>query len=120
MLFQLLERSLDNVVFQAGFSAGRNLARQLVRHGHFLVNGKKVNIPSFSVKIKDKVAVKPNSLKLKYFQDLAEKIKGKEKELPDWLALDAKSGEITIVGLPDWQKTEPNFDLKQVIEFYSR
>jgi small subunit ribosomal protein S4 len=120
LLFQLLERRLDNVVFQAGFSAGRNLARQLVRHGHFLVNGKKVNIPSFSVKIKDKVAVKPNSLKLKYFQDLAEKIKGKEKELPDWLALDAKSGEITIVGLPDWQKTEPNFDLKQVIEFYSR
>lgn len=120
LLFQLLERRLDNVVFQAGFATGRNLARQLVRHGHFLVNGKKVNIPSFSVKTKDKITVKPTKLKSKYFQELAEKMKGKEKEMPEWLAFDSKQGEVTVVGMPEWQKTEPNFDLKQVIEFYSR
>ncbi|MBI5077636.1 30S ribosomal protein S4 [Candidatus Falkowbacteria bacterium] len=117
-LFQLLERRLDNVVFRAGMFLSRGLARQFVLHGHFLINGKKVDIPSYQVKVKEKISIAPSSLKKTAFQGLAEKMKG--KELSDWLVFDPAALEITVVDSPDLEKSPTAFDLKQIIEFYSR
>lgn len=117
-LFQLLERRLDNVVFRTGMVSSRNLARQLVSHGHFLVNGKKVDIPSYQVKVKDKVSVSQRSLKKNVFQGLSEKMKS--KELPEWLAFDTAALETVVIDLPDLARSATAFDLKQIIEFYSR
>lgn len=117
-LFGLLEMRLDNVVFRAGFCDSRDLARQIIRHGHVLVNGKKVNIPSYQLKIKDKLTIKPTSLKKTQFLELGEKIKN--KQVPDWLNVEAKELSATVIDIPSLAKNEPSFDLKQVIEFYSR
>ena len=117
-LFGLLEMRLDNVVFRAGFCDSRDFARQVIRHGHVLVNGQKVDIPSFQLKIKDKLTIKPTSLKKAQFQDFGEKIKN--KQVPDWLAVDVKELNAMVIDTPSLARNEPSFDLKQVIEFYSR
>ncbi|MFH0780241.1 MAG: 30S ribosomal protein S4 [Parcubacteria group bacterium] len=119
ILFSLLEKRLDNAVYRAGFAANRDQARQLVNHGHFTVNGKKVTIPSFQVDIKDKIGIRPSSLaKMESFKTLGERLKG--KEIPEWLAVEPKELTAVVVGEPSLEKNRPNFDLKQITEFYSR
>ena len=88
-LLQLLERRLDNVVYRLGLSTSRPQARQLVRHGHFLVNGKKVDIPSFSVKAGDVVTVLARSQKNPTLEHAMEEVKG--RGIPGWLSFDAAS-----------------------------
>ncbi|MBT5338488.1 30S ribosomal protein S4 [Candidatus Falkowbacteria bacterium] len=117
-LFNLLETRLDNVIYKAGFGNSRDAARQLISHYHFLVNGKKVNIPSFQVKVKDKITVKPKSQKMQEFIALPEKLKN--FEAPEWLSIDAKEMQITMIDEPNLEKSTPGFDLKLIIEFYSK
>lgn len=115
-LLQLLERRLDNVVFRLGIADSRKKARQLVRHGHFSVNGRKVNIPSFLVKINDTLDIKEKSLKM--FAEQFEKIK--ERKVPSWLSLDIKSGEAKILNLPRRNEIDVPIEEQLIVEYYAR
>jgi len=117
-LFKLLEMRLDNVVYRAGFAGSRDAARQAVNHGHIRVNGREVSIPSYQVKIKDKVSIKDTSTKKGLFTDLSEKLK--TKEFADWLLVDPKTCVATVVDAPNLVKNKPGFDLKMIVEYYSR
>ncbi|MEK7159534.1 MAG: 30S ribosomal protein S4 [Patescibacteria group bacterium] len=118
IMFKFLELRLDNAVYRAGFTTNRDQARQLVTHGHILINGKKVNIPSYQVKVKDKIALKPKTLAKEAFQTIGERLT--KMEFPHWLSMDVKTLEAQVIELPDLQRNRPNFDLKLIIEFYSR
>src|SRR5918911_448941 len=97
-LLRVLESRLDNVVYRLGFADSRNQARQLVRHGHFMVNGRKTNIPSFRARIGDIITVRPQSLPHEYFQTRAQILP--TRQAPDWLSLDATNQAGRVVSLP--------------------
>lgn len=115
-LVALLERRLDNVVYRAGFASSRNQARQLVNHGHFLVNKKRVDIPSFMVKGGDVISVKKEDTK--YFKDLKEDLKG--GQVPSWIAFDAKKLEARINSLPTEKEAELDVNIHLVVEYYAK
>ena len=115
MIFTLLESRLDNVVYRAGLANTRALARQIVNHGHITVNGRKMTIPSYSVRVGDVIAVRDGSKVLTYFTKLAEKF---EPTLPSWMTGDAKKMAFTVKNLPkDLDKT---VNYQTIVEFYSR
>jgi len=118
VLYRFLELRVDNVVFRGGFASSRDKARQIVNHGLLFVNGKKVNIPSYQVRLKDKITIKKEAQAKKIFEGLSESLQG--KEVAEWLLVDPKELAITVIDLPSLKKTKPNFDLKAIIEFYSR
>lgn len=118
VLMQLLEMRLDNVIYRAGFAKSRNLARQLVSHGHFLVNGKKVNVPSYQVKVGSIISIADRSFKNKLFTNIKGQVK--KSENISWLTLDTEKLEIKIVEKPKLEETKGEFDPKLIIEFYSR
>ena len=118
ILGQLLEMRLDNVVYRLGFNKSRQTARQLVNHGHFLVNNKKVDIPSYQVKVGDLITIKEKSKKLAPFKDLGEILK--EYEPPLWLSLDKKDLVGKVVNKPAKEMLPPNVNLTPIIEYYSR
>lgn len=113
-----LETRLDNVVFRLGWADSRRQARQLVNHGHFLVNGKKVNIPSYQVKPKDEIKIRPSSLKKAPFKDFATKLK--KHETPKWLSLDKEKIMGKVLSLPSLEDANIPVDMHMVIEYYSR
>lgn len=113
-----LENRLDNVVFRLGWASSRSLARQIVNHGHILVNGRKVNIPSFQVKKDDSIQIKEVSKKKTLFKDL--KIILKKYELPKWLSLDKIKLEAKIKGQPSVEDMGRVGELSMIIEFYSK
>jgi small subunit ribosomal protein S4 len=117
-LYESLEMRLDNVVFRLGFANTRSFAKQMVSHGHILVNGKKVNIPSFKVSIDDKVSIREGSLKKAMFVNLNDKLKN--VTVPNWIKFDFNKKEATIQSKPKMQGTDLMFDLSAVLEFYSR
>ncbi len=117
-LLQLLERRLDNVCYRLGFGSSRAQARQLVRHGHFLVNGKKVDIPSFSVKMGDVVAVKAGSVKNTTIQHAMDEVKG--RGIPDWLDFDAARTAGTIKSLPTREQINLPVQEQLIVELYSK
>jgi len=118
-LIQLLESRLDNVVFRMGFADSRKQARQLVRHGHFTVNGRKTNIPSFIVKPNDVVAVRPESRARTYFTDFNEVLNAKRP--PDWISIDTGALSGKILNLPTRDQIEiPAFNEALIVEHYSR
>lgn len=115
-LLQLLERRLDNVVFRAGFAPTGIAARQLVNHGHVLLNGRAVNIPSIRVKVGDELTIKDSA------RNIPMVIESMEKpilERPDWLAWDASSKSIKVSHLPDADQVPFPIDVQQVVEYYS-
>jgi small subunit ribosomal protein S4 len=115
-LLELLERRLDNVVFRLSLCSSRAQARQAVRHGHILVNGKKVNIPSFMVKVGDVIKVKP-SLEAKTKATLE---KGVEKKVPVWLNLNAAALEGKMESIPNRADISEPITESLIVEFYSR
>jgi small subunit ribosomal protein S4 len=117
-LLILLERRLDNVIFRLGFANSRAQARQLVRHGHFLLNARKTNIPSCLVKTGDAIAWHEHSTKGEYYKMLVQEIEG--RTIPGWLALDKQKLIGQIVNLPTAQDIEIKFDEKAIVEYYSR
>lgn len=115
---ELLETRLDNVVYRLGFAKSRNSSRQIVNHGHILVNDKPVNIPSHQLKIKDTIKVKQNSQKLKYFLDLPKTIA--KNEVVRWLEIDPKNYSGKIIALPTIADIDHSIGMKQIIESYSK
>jgi small subunit ribosomal protein S4 len=117
-LLRILEGRLDNVVLRAGFAPSHSAARQMVSHGHITVNGKRVTVPSFEVSVGDKLAIREGSKKKVLFAKLDEELK--TVKAPAWLAVDAATKEIRIAGEPATDATELLFDVKSVLEFYTR
>ena len=117
-LLQLLERRLDNVIYRLGLATSRAQARQLVRHGHFLVNGKKVDIPSYSVKPGDLVTVLGRSQKNPTIEHAMEEVKG--RGIPGWLAFDATSITGRIVSIPTREQINLPVQEQLIVELYSK
>ena len=117
ILYDRLETRLDNVVYRLGLAKTRQFARQMVSHGHIVVNGKKLNVPSHKVKAGDVITVREGSRSSVMFEGFADKHEG---IVPSWLAFDAKKLEGTIKGAPQYNPAETLFDPEQVMEFYSR
>ena len=117
-LLRLLETRLDNVVFRMGFSSSRAQARQLVTHGHFTVNGRPTNIPSYHVKERDVVAVRPGSVKAEYFKNVKDALRGAQR--PDWLSVDADQFSGNVTALPRRDQMPLDLNEQLVVEYYSR
>lgn len=115
-LLSYLESRLDNVVFRAGLAKTRPAARQMVSHGMITVNGSKVDIASYRVRVGEVVGVKEKSLKSKLFEGISDVMQ--KKEAPAWLAVDAKKVTAKVVNQPTLQN--PNFDANAIAGFYSR
>lgn len=115
---RLLERRLDNVVFRLGLTDSRSQARQLVRHGHVIVNGHKVNIPSYSIAIGETVAVKEKTKGKAFLQDAVET--AKNKKVPVWLEMDYDKVQGKVVSFPAREDIDTQVDELLVVEFYSR
>ena len=117
-LLIMLESRLDNVVYRMGLAASRPQARQLVRHGHFEVNGRKVNIPSYLVKQGDIVAVRPNSQRNAFFKDLAQDLP--HRSVPEWLSRDDEALTGRVMALPERKDIDISIDEHLIVEYYSR
>ncbi|MEK7503808.1 MAG: 30S ribosomal protein S4 [Patescibacteria group bacterium] len=117
-LIQTLESRFDNVIFRLGFASSRIQARQFVSHGHFLINGKAVDKPSYQLEKGDKVAVNPVSLKKKNIEKVALTIK--KYQPPAWLKLNPEKLEGEVVGAPNLIEAAPPAELSTIFEFYSR
>lgn len=119
-LVKKLEMRLDNVVYRAGLAQSRDQARQVVNHGHIMVNAKKVGIPSYEVKIGDIITVREGSKKSKYFETLAP-VWIKKHQAPSWIELNADSMTAKIISSPMLADSGLEFkDIQSIIEFYSR
>jgi small subunit ribosomal protein S4 len=116
-LLQLLERRLDNAVYRLGFATSRPQARQLVRHGHFLVNGKKVDIPSYSVKVGDAIAVRESSRNNALILHAVEEVKG--RGVPEWLSRGAEM-EGRVVSVPTREQINLPVQEQLIVELYSK
>lgn len=119
-LLELLERRLDNAVYRAGFAVSRRQARQLVTHGHFLLNGRRVDIPSIRLKAGDKIEVRPHSKNTEYFKHLEEINRDAQTQAAGWLKPDVKNMTIEVTGLPAREDAEPDIKEQLIVEFYSR
>jgi len=117
-LVRLLEQRLDNVVYRLGFADSRAQARQVVRHGHISLNGRKTDIPSCAVKVGDEIAWSPNGSQTELFKIMQETIQS--KEIPDWLGVDAASMTGRVIAQPDVAQVGVKFDPAVIVEFYSR
>ncbi len=117
-LLQLLERRLDNVVYRLGFGGSRPEARQMVRHGHFRVNGRKVNIPSFLVKEGDIVEVAERTRELPKMKRLVEI--AKSRAVPEWLELDADNMRAKVARLPRREEIDVPIQEHLIVELYSK
>lgn len=120
ILLQLLERRLDNAVYRAGFATSRRAARQLVTHGHFMLNGRRVDIPSIRVKEGDEIIVREASQKSGYFSNLDNVIANTSQAPLSWLKSNPKKFTIQITGLPKREEAEPEIDEQLIVEYYSR
>ena len=117
-LLQLLERRLDNVVYRLGLSTSRPQARQLVRHGHFLVNGKKVDIPSFQVKEGDVITVLGRTQKNPTVEHAMEEVKG--RGIPEWLSFDANTITGRVNAMPTREQINLPVQEQLIVELYSK
>jgi small subunit ribosomal protein S4 len=118
LLLQSLERRLDNVVYRLGFSTSRAQARQLVRHGHFTVNGRKVDIPSFAVRAGDTIAVRASSHENTAIQHAMEEVKG--RGIPEWLAFDSAAFAARVAQLPSREQINLPVQEQLIVELYSK
>lgn len=119
-LLSLLERRLDNVVYRLGLATTRAQARQLVAHGHIMVDGRKTNIPSYTVKIGQTISIRPESRRRTYFKNLVDSGELNKYRAPEWLRLDAAEMTGTIVSLPRREDAEAGINEQLIVEFYSR
>jgi small subunit ribosomal protein S4 len=117
-LLRILETRLDNVVFRAGLAKSRDMARQLVRHGHFTVNGRKVDVPSFRVTETDIVEVRPSSRDLTPF--VVAHAEAGERTVPAWLEINPKRMRILVHALPVRQQIETQLQEQLIVELYSK
>lgn len=119
-LLEFLERRVDNAIFRSGFALTRRQARQLVSHGHFLLNGRRIDIPSIRLKPGDVLEVRSKSGKTEYFKNL-ENVIGAANVTPlSWLKVDAKKMKIEVTGLPKREEAEAGINEQLIVEYYSR
>ncbi len=118
-LLVLLEMRLDNAVYRANLATSRRASRQLTTHGHFLLNGKRVDIPSIQVKPGDVIQLRDKSIQNDYFKHIDDLVAG-DNPVPSWLKVDRKKFEITITGKPSREEAEPEINEQLIVEYYSR
>lgn len=119
-LLKLLEQRLDNAVYRAGFAVSRRASRQLVSHGHFMLNGKRVDIPSIRLKPGDQIVVRKKSQTSEYFKNIDE-VLGRNGQNPlSWLKSDPKKFTIEVTGIPLRSEAEPEINEQLIVEYYSR
>ncbi len=120
ILLELLERRLDNTIYRAGLSVSRRGARQLVSHGHFLLNGRRVDIPSIRVKAGDVISVRSKSVRSSYFTSI-DQVVGNTSQAPlSWLKSDIKKLTVSVTGNPKREEAEPEINEQLIVEYYSR
>jgi small subunit ribosomal protein S4 len=118
-LLQFLERRMDNTVYRAGFAPSRRSARQLVTHGHFMLNGRRVDIPSIRLKVGDEIILREHSKSSDYFKRLDDTSPA-PSDIPGWLKVNRKSRSVSVTGLPTRDNAEPDIKEQLIIEYYSR
>lgn len=119
-LLQLLERRMDNAVYRAGFAVSRRGARQLVSHGHFELNGRRVDIPSIRLKAGDIITVRTKSVKSGYFGNMDNVLANVSTQPLSWLKGDHKKLKIEITGIPKREEAEQDINEQLIVEYYSR
>ena len=119
VLLQLLEQRADNVVYRAGFAPSRRAARQLVTHGHFLLNDVRVDIPSIRMKAGDVLSLRPHSAQTEYFKKHDETSPA-PADTPSWLKVTRKKVQVAVTGLPARDDAEPDINEQLIVEYYSR
>jgi small subunit ribosomal protein S4 len=119
-LLQLLELRLDNVVYRSGLATIRRAARQLVGHGHFMLNDRRVDIPSIRVKAGDIITVREKSAKSGYFSAISDVVANSIQGPLSWMKSDTKKMKIEITGLPKREEAEADINEQLIVEYYSR
>ena len=120
LLLQFLERRLDNVIYRAGFASSRRAARQLVGHGHFMLNGRRVDIPSIRVKAGDVITLRDKSKNSAYLINIKDVLDNSFQGPLSWLKSDPKKVSVTITGLPKREEAEADINEQLIVEYYSR
>lgn len=119
LLIKKLEKKLFNIVYKTGLSSSRRGAKQLVSHGHFLLNGKKVDIPTIEVKINDKIELKKKSKNSAYFKKVLPVVK-KNTKIPSWISFDKTKFIIKVVSEPEIGDMEKQINIPLILSFYNR
>lgn len=119
ILLQLLEQRADNAVYRAGFAPSRRAARQLMSHGHFMLNGRRVDIPSIRMKAGDVLVLRDKSQSNEYFKKIDD-VSPAPSEIPGWLKVNRKKFEVTVTGAPTREEAEPDINEQLIVEYYSR
>jgi len=114
LLLQFLEQRLDNALYKSGFSTSRRGARQLVTHGHFMLNDRRVDIPSIRLKVGDKIVIRDSSKSNNYFKNLDD-LSPPAGDIPSWLTVDRKKLQITVTGLPSREEAEPDINEQLIV-----
>lgn len=120
ILLQLLERRLDNAIYRSGLAVSRRAARQLVTHGHFMLNGRRVDIPSIRMKVGDEIVLRDASKKNEYFKRIDDVSPASPDTVPAWMKVNRKKFEISISGIPARAEAEPEINEQLIVEYYSR
>lgn len=118
-LLEFLERRLDNAIYRAGFASSRPAARQLVTHGHFLLNGKRVDVPSIRLGVSDEIELRDHGKKTEYFKHLDD-LSPVPSVIPAWLKVNRKQLKVSVTALPSRDDAEPDIKEQLIIEYYSR
>jgi small subunit ribosomal protein S4 len=119
LLLEFLERRLDNVVYRSGLAPSRRAARQLVTHGHFMLNGRRVDIPSIRVRPTDAITLRDHSKNTEYFKKIDE-VSPAGNDQASWLKVNRKKFEIQVTGTPPRTEVEPDINEQLIVEYYSR
>ncbi|HSH18556.1 MAG TPA: 30S ribosomal protein S4 [Candidatus Saccharimonadales bacterium] len=119
VLLQLLEQRADNVVYRAGFAPSRRAARQLMTHGHFMLNGRRVDIPSIRLKAGDVLQARDHSKQTEYFKKLDD-VSPAPSTTPEWIKADRKKVAVQVTGAPTREDAEPDINEQLIVEYYSR
>lgn len=119
LLLQFLEQRLDSAIYRAGFANSRRASRQLVTHGHFMLNGRRVDIPSIRLMPGDKIVLRDSSKKNNYFKNLNE-VSPAPSDIPSWLKVDRKTVKLEVTGVPNREEAEPDINEQLIVEYYSR
>ena len=117
---QLLERRLDNAIYRSGLAPSRRAARQLVTHGHFMLNGRRVDIPSIRLKAGDAIVLRDASKNNQYFKRSDDVSPASPDTVPGWLKVNRKKFEISVSGVPTREEAESDINEQLIVEYYSR
>jgi small subunit ribosomal protein S4 len=118
-LLQYLERRADNAIYRAGFAPSRRASRQLMTHGHFLLNGHRVDIPSIRLQVGDTLQLRDRSAETGYFKKLDD-VSPAPPTIPEWLKVNRKKVTVEVKGLPTREDVEPDINEQLIVEYYSR